>query len=274
MENVREFLNWFNAQPSGTQGIGLLLATLVLSAVGWIVRRGFRSWTSRRPSLLLIEPQEWQYIRWVPLEIFGVRWSSKRDVARSPNRGPEFRLKNLSSEPVENVQITWTIVSDRSTLDVFTRSHVLRPYAPSVDLNGIFFLNRELPKGDSGTRSYGLQAGDRATTILPYCAPTPSNDDYTTVEMDSVVAHGVLLRIISEPPPTPRVGMSVGPRVDAIVTHRLAGKTYRRKYEVRTETVRCQDVVSGGLCGAGIDERHHWQGNFRGIVKFTMKPRS
>ncbi len=274
MDYVREFLDWFNAQPGGTQGIVFVLATaLVFPMAGWLIRRIFRAWTSPRPSLLLIEPEEWQYIRWIPLEIFGVRWTSKRDVDQSPNRGPLFRLKNLSNEPVENIQITWTISSDRSTLDVFTRSHVLRPYAPSIDADGIFHLNRELPEGTSGTTSYGLSAGDAATTVLPYCAPSPSNDDYTMVEMRLVVAHGVLLRLISEPPPTHRVGMSVGPRVDVSVVYRLAGKTYRSEYEVRTETVRCQDTVSGGLCGAGIDHGHRWDGNFRGIVKFAVKPK-
>ena len=273
MGYVGEFLDWFNAQPSGTQKIGLLLATLVLSILGWLIRRVFRAWTSPRPSLLLIEPEEWQYIRWVPLEIFGVRWSPKRDEAQSPNRGPEFRLKNLSNEPVENIQITWRISSDRSTRDMFSGSHVLRPYSPSVDADGIFFLNRELPEGASGTTSYGLTAGDKATTVLPYCAPTPSNDDYTTVEMNLVVAHGVLLRLISEPPPTHRKRMSVGPRIEVSVAYRLAGKTYKREYEVRTETVRCQDMVGGGLCGASIEDVHRWDGNFRGAVKFTVEPR-
>ena len=274
MGYVREFLNWFNAQPTGTQGIVLLIAGSVSSIAGWLILRITRRWSSPRPSLLLMEPEEWQYIRWVPLESFAVRWGSRPDVAQSPNRGPVFRLKNLSNEPVENIEITWIIASDRSTLEVFTRSHVLRPYAPSVDAAGIFLLSRELPEGTSGTTSYGLPAGDRVTTVLPYCSPTPSNDDHTTVEMDSVVENGILLRLISEPPPTGSVGMSVGPRVDASVTYRLAGKTYRREFEVRTETVRCQDTVSGGLCGSGIDDGHRWDGNFRGAVKFTIKPKS
>ena len=184
-----------------------------------------------------------------------------------------FRLKNLSNEPVENIEITWMIASDHLTLEVFTGSHMLRPYAPSVDVASIFLLRRELPEGTSGTTSYGLMAGDEATTVLPHCAPTPSNADHTMVEMHPVVVHGVLLRLISEPPPTDRAGMSVGPRVDVSVVYRLAGKTYRREFEVRTETVRCQDTVSGGLCGAGIDEGHRWGGNFRGVVKFTAKHR-
>ena len=221
-----------------------------------------------------MEPKEWQYIRWVPLEILGVLWNCKPLVAQSPSRGPEFRLKNLSNEPVENIHITWTIPSDRSTLDVFTRSHVLRPYTPYVDSDGIFFLNRELPEGASGTTSYGLPAGDKATTILPYCAPTPLNDDYTTVEMHPVVANGVLLRLISEPPPTHRERMSLGPRVDVLIAYRQAGKNHKCEYELRTETVRCQDMVSGGMCGEGIDHKHRWDGNFRGAVKFTVKPRS
>ena len=274
MGYVREFLNWFNGQPNGTQGIVLfLLAGLVLPIVGWLIRRVVRGWSFPRPSLLLMEPEEWQYIRWVPLESFAVRWSSRPDVAESPNRGPVFRLKNLSNEPIENIEIKWIIVSDRSAFEVFTGSHVLRPYAPSVDAAGIFLLSRELPEGTSGTTSYGLPAGDKATTVLPYCSPTPSNDDHTTVEMDPVIGNGVLLRLISEPPPTDRAGMSVGPCVDVSVAYRLAGKTYRREFEVRTETVRCQDMVGGGLCGGGIDERHRWDGNFRGAVKFIVTPR-
>ena len=273
MGYVREFLNWFNAQPDGAQGLVLLLAGFVLSIAGWLIRRVVRGWSSPRPSLLLMEPEEWQYVRWVPLESFGVRWSSRQDVAQSPNRAPAFRLKNLSDEPVENIKMTWTITSDRSTLDVFTMSRVLRPYAPSVKEDGIFLLTRKLPEHTSGTTSYGLTAGDQATIVLPYCAPTPLNDDYTAVKMPPVVAHGVLLRLISEPPPTGILGMSVGPRVDIAVAYHLAGKTYRREFEVRTETVRCQDTVRGGLCGAGIDEGHRWDGNFRGVVKFTVKPR-
>ena len=45
-----------------------------------------------------------------------------------PNRGPVFRLRNLSNEPIENIEIKWIIVSDRSAFEVFTGSHVLRPY--------------------------------------------------------------------------------------------------------------------------------------------------
>ena len=274
MGYVREFLDWFNAQPTGTQRIVLLLiAGLVLPIAGWIIRRVVRGWSSPSPSLLLMEPEEWQYVRWVPLERFAVRWSRGPDVAQSPSRGPAFRLKNLSNEPVENIEIKWTIASDRSTVEVFTKSDVLLPYAPSVDAAGILLLSRELAEGTSGATSYGLPAGDKATTVLPYCSPTPSNDDHTTVEMHPVVEHGVLLRLISEPPPTDRVGMSLGPCVDVSVAYRLAGKTYRREFEVRTETVRCHDTASGGLCGACIDEVHRWDGNFRGVVKFIVTPR-
>ena len=112
MGYVCEFLNWFNAQPTGTQGIVLLLLAGVLPIAGWLIRRVVRGGSSPRPSLLLMEPEEWQYVRWVPLESFAVRWSSRPDVAESPNRGPVFRLKNLSNEPIENIKIKWIIVSD------------------------------------------------------------------------------------------------------------------------------------------------------------------
>ena len=91
MEYVHEFLDWFNAQPSGTQGIVFVLATVLgFPMVLWLIRRVIRVLTSRRSSLLLMEPEEWQYIRWVPLEIFGVRWSPKRDEAQSPTEVPSF----------------------------------------------------------------------------------------------------------------------------------------------------------------------------------------
>ena len=96
MGYVREFLNWFNAQPNGTQGIVLLLlAGLVLPIVGWLIRRVVREWSSPRPSLLLMEPEEWQYVRWVPLESFAVRWSSRPDVAESAKPRPRVSPEEL-----------------------------------------------------------------------------------------------------------------------------------------------------------------------------------
>ena len=69
MGYLREFLNWFNAQPNGTQGIVLLLlAVLVLPMAGWLIRRVVRRWSFPRPSLLLMEPEEWQYVSWVAME--------------------------------------------------------------------------------------------------------------------------------------------------------------------------------------------------------------
>ena len=119
---MSKILELFNALPENTirlilfiaGGISMVLSRIVVNVVSSRVKM-----ILERPSLLLLEPDDqWQYIRWVPSERLGITWNTEsawKGNAESghppPSQGPIFGLKNIGTTSVEDIRVTWRVMS-------------------------------------------------------------------------------------------------------------------------------------------------------------------
>ena len=233
-----------------------------------------------RPSLLLLEPDDqWQYIRWVPSERLDITWNTGgawKDNAESghppPSRGPILGLKNIGTTSVEDIRVTWRVMSPTSIKHVFLNASAFSPYSPHIELAGgqeLFTMER--PSIDKrSVSSVGVQAQDEFTTSLDYVLATPSTDTTKRLEIATPIANSILLRIISGSHGwTP----CDGPTVSVTVTYKCMRRKYTRRFTITTTVMRADGFSIGDRSwGTGGDIVQNRNKNFLGLVKFVKEP--
>ena len=175
---MQYFIDWFNRQPDLVQALFVpFVATLAGALIGWIAKSLIDAIARMRapgPYILLMEPEEWQYIRWVPLESPVIGWNKQSAWANATNPPidpPAFRIKNLGPEAVSDVRITWRVRSDKAIQDVVKNSTLLSSFRSEATPGNVFMLRFESP----GQRGFGLPVMD-----VPHPVPWTHIYDYAT----------------------------------------------------------------------------------------------
>lgn len=265
------FLEWFNQQQAGTQTLLALVGTAALGAVGWLIQQALswiRSRLTRRPEpdVVLLAPEEWTYIRWVPRERFALLYRS--EPSGNARAEPLFMLKNVATDAVLEVAVRWRIEGE-PIRDVFARASSLAGFFPHIDEHGLYFLYSHPDRAGS---AFGVPASDDTTSTIPYLISTAQvHEQYTPLPLDHGAAWSLVFRVIAREFSFGDFGVAQGPTIRADLTYKDGSGSYRRGYLVRTRVHRCEENVGGGLCGDLVAAEHRWSGNFRGAIKFSVE---